>query len=198
MTELSIKEKIIATDMLILSQEYLKKILQVSWKKYDIDTLVQYWYIAVIKKGESYYNLLLKSFKNPYILWATYAGKWEYAFGGFDRYNKEGFTTQISNIFTIYNLRYSRDVEILGINFRFKKTKQEFLYGLTSQQAQDSPIVYMDKERLFIEYVRDYIEYDVSFFSNIIPRLDMPKLKQYLRLYPIKKVVNRINSFICI
>jgi len=198
MSELSIKEKIIATDMLVLSQEYLKKILQVSWKKYDIDTLVQYGYIAVIKKGESYYNLLLKGFRNPYILWATYAGKWEYAFGGFDRYNKEGFTTQVSNIFTIYNLRYSRDVEILGIRFRFKKVKKEFLYGLTSQRTQDLPIVYMDKERLFIEYVRDYIEYDASFFSSIVPRLDRKKLEQYLKLYPIKKVINRINSFLCI
>lgn len=68
MSELTIKEKIIATDMLILSQGYLKKILQVSGKTYGIDTLIQYGYIAVIKKGETYYNLLIKSFKNPYIL----------------------------------------------------------------------------------------------------------------------------------
>jgi len=50
MDKLSIKEKIVATDMLILSQTYLKKILEKSEKKYGIDTLVQYGYIAVIKK----------------------------------------------------------------------------------------------------------------------------------------------------
>ncbi len=198
MSELTIKEKIIATDMLILSQGYLKKILQVSGKTYGIDTLIQYGYIAVIKKGETYYNLLIKSFKNPYILWASYMWQNEYLFGGFDRYNKEWFTTQMSNVFTLYNLKYSRESEILGMKFRFKKVKKEFLYGAMSQKIEGHSLVYMDKERLFIEYVRDYIGYDTSFFSSIIPKLDEKKLRQYLSVYPINKVVHRINSFLCI
>jgi len=57
----------------------------------------------------------------------------EYMFGGFDRYNKDGFITQVSNIFTIYNLKYSRNVEILGIRFQFKKVKKDFFYGIKTE-----------------------------------------------------------------
>lgn len=84
------------------------------------------------------------------------------------------------------------------MKFRFKKVKKEFLYGAMSQKIEGHSLVYMDKERLFIEYVRDYIGYDTSFFSSIIPKLDEKKLRKYLSVYPINKVVHRINSFLCI
>ena len=198
MDKLSIKEKIIATDMLILSQSYLKKILEKSEKKYGIDTLVQYGYIAVIKKWESYYNLLLKSFKNPYVLWSAYMASSEYMFGGFDRYNKDGFITQVSNIFTIYNLKYSRNVEILGIRFQFKKVKKEVFYGIKTENFWDFSFHYMNRERLFIEFVRDYQNYDDLFFKKIISTLDIPRLQEYLISYPIQKVAYKIKSLLCI
>jgi hypothetical protein len=52
----------------------------------------------------------------------------DFMFGGFDMYNKKGFSTQVSNIFTVYNLKYSKELEILGLKFKFKKIKKEFFY----------------------------------------------------------------------
>lgn len=194
MSQITVKEKIIATGQLILSQTYLRKILEVSWKKYDIDTLIRFKYLAVIKKWESYYNLLIKDFKNPYILGSGYMNNEVYMFWGIDRYNKEGFTTQVSNIFTVYNTKYSRKINIVWIPFVFKKIKKEFLYGGKIQNN----IVYMERERLFLEYVRDYLEYPNDFFIPLVSTLDTGKLKKYIKMYPIKKVVSKVNSFICI
>jgi len=194
MHQISIKEKIIATHSLILSQAYLKKILEVSWKKYDIDTLIRFGYISVIKKWESYYNLLIRDFKNPYVLWDAYMGDNIYMFWWLDRYNKEGFSTQISNIFTIYNTQYSRKIHIVWVSFVFKKVKEEFLYGIKTHKE----VSYMDKERLFLEYVRDYINYEDSFFIPHLETLNTQKLKKYTKKYPVKKVIWKINSLLCI
>ncbi len=194
MNQISIKEKILSTGMLILSREYLEKILQVSWKKYKIDTLVRFKYIAVVKKWESYYNLLIKDFKNPYMLWAAYMWETSYMFLGLDRYNKEWFTTQISNIYTIYNTKYSRKIQIVWVSFVFKKVKPDFIYAAKKYNN----ISYMERERLFLEYVRDYMKYDDDFFIPLLDNLDIKVLKKYAKKYPIRKVAKKITKLVCI
>jgi hypothetical protein len=115
-------------------------------------------------------------------------------FGGLDRYNKEGWTTQISNIFTIYNLKVSKEIEIMGITYKFKKVKKEFLYGAYSKKIDTFQIKYMKPERLFLEYIREYIAYDNEFFREIYTTLNAKLLDTYAKRYPIKKVLLKLNQ----
>lgn len=189
-----IKEKIANIDEIILKKDFLQKLIKLSGRKYEIDDLVTLWYISVIKKWETYYNNMIKSFKNPYIIWWAYMNFEDFMFGWPDRYNKEWFTTQVSNIFTIYNLKYSRELEILGIKFKFKKIKKEFLYSLKSTNIDDKKISFMTRERLFLEYIRDYIKYDDDFFIEAYKTLDIKRLDKTAQKYPIKQVVLKLNN----
>ena len=189
-----IKEKIANINEIILKKDLLQKLIKLSGRKYQIDDLVTLWYISVIKKWENYYNNLIKSFKNPYIIGWAYMNFKDFMFGWPDRYNKEWFTTQISNIFTIYNINFSRELEILGIKFKFKKIKKTFLYSMKSANIDNKKISFMTKERLFLEYIRDYIKYNNDFFIETYKTLDIKRLDKITQKYPIKQVVLKLNN----
>ncbi len=191
---MNIKEKLSNIDKLILKKDFLNKLIKISEKGYNIDGLVKLWYISVIKKWEIYYNNMIKWFKNPYIFGSAYMDFDNFMFWWFDRYNKEWFTTQVSNIFTVYNLKYSRELDILWIKFKFKKVKKEFLYWKKSKMINSYNTNYMTKERLFLEYIRDYINYDNSKFIGIYKKLDLVLLEKYIGKYPIKKVILKLNK----
>ena len=55
-------------------------------------------------------------------------------------------------------------------------------------------ISFMTKERLFLEYVRDYVEYEDAYFLDAYKSLDANTLEKLLARYPVKKVVNKINA----
>ena len=173
---MKIKEKLFFLDKIILEKNLLKNIIKSTNNNYEIEDLVNLWYISVIKKWEIYYNNTIKSVKNPYIIWWAYMNFENYMFWWFDRYNKEWFTTQISNIFTIHNTKFSKEIEILGIKYKFKKIKEEFLYWKKSLNIDWYKIYYMNKERLFLEFVRDYINYENDFFAEIYQTLDKVRL----------------------
>ncbi|MCH8518291.1 hypothetical protein LAT59_00800 [Candidatus Gracilibacteria bacterium] len=191
---MNIKEKLSNIDDIILKKDFLLKLIDLSGKRYNIDDLVNLKYISVIKKGETYFNNMIPSFKDPYILGGAYMDFKDFMFAGFDMYNKAGFITQVSNIFTVYNLKYSKEGEIMGMRFKFKKVKKEFFYGKETKMMNSYKIHFMTKERLFLEYVRDYINYDDKIFVDIYNKLDKDILEKYLNKYPIKKVVNKINN----
>jgi len=191
---MNIKEKLASLDDIFLKNQFLKKIIKLSWKKYEVDDLVKLWYISVIKKWEIYFNNMLWKTKNPYLIWWAYMDFKYFMFWWFDRYNKEWFITQISNIFTIYNLKYSRELEILWLKFKFKKIKKEFFYWKYKKMIMWKNIYFMDKERLFLEYIRDYIKYDNSKFVEIYKTLDKEKLEKYTKKYPIKRVILKLNN----
>ena len=191
---MNIKEKISNIDELILKKKFLLKLIELSGRKYNIDDLVNLKYISVIKKWEIYFNNMIPSFKDPYILWGAYMDFKDFMFWGFDMYNKKWFITQVSNIFTIYNLKYSREVEIKWIKFKFKKIKKEFFYGKQTKMMNSYKISFMTKERLFLEYVRDYVEYEDAYFLDAYKSLDANTLEKLLARYPVKKVVNKINA----
>jgi hypothetical protein len=52
----------------------------------------------------------------------------------------------------------------------------------------------MSKERLFLEFVREYIDYDNDFFINIYRDLNIPILNKYIKRYPLKNVTIKINK----
>ena len=191
---MNIKEKLASLDDIFLKNQFLKKIIKLSWKKYEVDDLVKLWYISVIKKWEIYFNNMLWKTKNPYLIWWAYMDFKDFMFWWFDRYNKEWFITQISNIFTIYNLKYSRELEILWLKFKFKKIKKEFFYWKYKKMIMWKNIYFIDKERLFLEYIRDYIKYDNSKFVEIYKTLDKEKLEKYTKKYPIKRVILKLNN----
>lgn len=196
---MKIKEKLSNIDDLILKKDFLLKLIKISERKYNIDDLVNLKYISVIKKWETYFNNMLPSFKDPYILWWAYMDFKDFIFAWFDMYNKKWFITQVSNIFTVYNLKYSKELEIMWMKFKFKKVKKEFFYGKESKVMNSYKINFMTKERLFLEYVRDYINYDDKIFVDIYNKLDKDILEKYLNKYPIQKVVNKINKIkICL
>ena len=191
---MNIKEKISNIDELIIKKKFLLKLIELSGRKYNIDDLVNLKYISVIKKWEIYFNNMIPSFNDPYILWGAYMDFKDFMFWGFDMYNKKWFITQVSNIFTIYNLKYSREVEIKWIKFKFKKIKKEFFYGKQTKMMNSYKISFMTKERLFLEYVRDYVEYEDAYFLDAYKSLDANTLEKLLARYPVKKVVNKINA----
>lgn len=191
---MNIKEKISNIDDLILKKDFLLKLIKISWKKYNIDDLVNLKYISVIKKWETYLNNMIPSFKDPYILWWAYMDFKDFMFAGFDMYNKNWFITQVSNIFTVYNLKYSKELEIVWLKFKFKKVKKEFFYWKQTKMIKSYKINFMVKERLFLEYVRDYIDYEDEIFLDIYKTLDKDILEKYLAKYPVKKVINKVNK----
>lgn len=191
---MNIKEKLSNIDDLILKKDFLLKLIILSGKKYNIDDLVNLKYISVIKKWEIYFNNMIPSFKDPYILWWAYMDFKDFMFAGFDMYNKAWFITQVSNIFTVYNLKYSKELEIVWMKFKFKKVKKEFFYWKETKMINSYKINFMTKERLFLEYVRDYINYDLKLFLDIYNKLDKDILEKYLSKYPVQKVINKINK----
>ncbi len=191
---MNIKEKLASLDSIFLKKQFLQKIIKLSWKKYEINDLIELWYISAIKKWEIYFNNVLGKTKNPYLIWWAYMDFKDFMFWGFDRYNKEWFTTQVSNIFTIYNLKYSRELDILWLKFKFKKIKKEFFYWKYKKMIMWKNIYFMDKERLFLEYIRDYIKYDNSKFVEIYKTLNKEKLEKYAKKYPIKRVILKLNK----
>ena len=189
---MNIKQKLSNIEDMILKKNFLNKLIKISEKKYNIDDLVNLWYISVIKKWEIYYNNMIKWFRNPYILGSAYMDFNDFMFWWFDRYNKEWFITQISNIFTVYNLKYSRELEILWLKFKFKKVKKEFLYWKKNKMINGYNINFMTKERLFLEYIRDYISYDNNKFISVYKILDIKILEKETKKYPVKKVVLKL------
>ena len=191
---MNIKEKLINIETLILKKDFLLKLIKISWKKYNIDDLVNLKYISVIKKWEIYFNNMIPSFRDPYILWWAYMDFKDFMFGGFDMYNKKWFITQVSNIFTVYNLKYSKELEIMWMKFKFKKIKKEFFYWKETKMINYYKINFMIKERLFLEYIRDYINYNENIFVDIYKTLDKKILEKFIKKYPVKKVIFKINK----
>lgn len=191
---MNIREKLANIEQIILKTEFLLKLISLSWKKYNIDDLVNLRYVSVIKKWSVYFNNQILAFRDPYILWWAYMDFKNFMFWGFDMYNKKGFITQVSNIFTIYNLNYSRELEIMWIKFKFKKIKKWFFYWIETKMINWYNINYMTRERLFLEYVRDYMTYEDNFFIEIYKTLDIKLLEKYMQKYPIKKVIDKINK----
>jgi len=190
----TIKDKLQLLDKNILKKWFLEKILKVQWVKYWIKWLMDLWYISSIKKWEIYLNNKSSKLKNPYVIWASYIWSNDYLFWWPDMFNKYWFTTQISNVFTIYNLEYSKEIEIVWIRFQFKKVKKEFLFWKQTKMIDWLNINFMSKERCFLEYIRTYIKYDNNFFNDIFKVLDLKNLDKYLKRYPLQNVVKKINQ----
>lgn len=191
---MKIKEKLIYINKNILQKNVIIDILKSDGANHNIDDLVNLWYISVIKKWDCYYNNTIKSVKNPYIIWWAYVNFDNYMFWWLDRYNKEGFSTQISNVFTVYNNKYSKEIEILWIRYKFKKVTDDFLYGKKNININWKKIYYMNKERLFLEFVRENIKYDNEYFIDAYKLLDNNRLERVIKKYPIKQVVLKVKE----
>lgn len=191
---MKLKEKLREIDKPFLERTFLEQLIQI-WKlKYTVNDLVKLWYVSVIKKGKIYFNNQPPYLKNPYVIGAVYMQGEDFMFWGFDRYNKEGFTTQVSNLFTIYNFKYSKELEIAWLRFQFKKIKKDFFYGYKTQKTDWYSIYYMTKERLFLEYLRDYLAYPLDYFISIYKTLDYKLLATYAKKYPVQKVLLKLKQ----
>ena len=189
----NIKDKLSSLNKEILKKDFLENLLKRFWYSYQMDDLSNLGYISVIKNGKWYYNNQVKTIKNPYIIWAAYMDFKDYMFWWPDFFNRYGFTTQVSNIFTIYNLHYSREIEILWIKYDFKKVKKEFLYGKKTKMINYRNLYFMDRERCFLEFVRTYSSYNDTFFIDSYSLLDKDNLVQMMKRYPIKSVLDKIK-----
>lgn len=189
----NIKDKLSSLNKEILKKDFLENLVKRFWYSYQMDDLSNLGYISVIKNGKWYYNNQVKTIKNPYIIWAAYMDFKDYMFWWPDFFNRYGFTTQVSNIFTIYNLHYSREIEILWIKYDFKKVKKEFLYGKKTKMINYRNLYFMDRERCFLEFVRTYSSYNDTFFIDSYSLLDKDNLVQMMKKYPIKSVLDKIK-----
>lgn len=181
-------------DQQILEKSFLEKLVKRFWYTYEMEDICNLGYISVIKNGKRYYNNQIKTIKNPYTIWACYMDFKDYLFGWPNLWNTYGFTTQISNIFTIYNLQYSKEIEILGIKYDFKKVKKEFLYGKQIKMINYQNLYFMNKERCFLEFVRTYMNYPESFFIESYKLLDQENFKKMIIKYPVKSVLSKIKT----
>lgn len=189
----NIKDKLSSLNKEILKKDFLENLVKRFWYSYQMDDLSNLGYISVIKNGKWYYNNQVKTIKNPYVIWAAYMDFKDYMFWWPDFFNRYGFTTQVSNIFTIYNLHYSREIEILWIKYDFKKVKKEFLYGKKTKMINYRNLYFMDRERCFLEFVRTYSSYNDTFFIDSYSLLDKDNLVQMMKRYPIKSVLDKIK-----
>ncbi|HRX64273.1 MAG TPA: hypothetical protein P5060_04165 [Candidatus Absconditabacterales bacterium] len=190
----NLKEKISSSNKEILKKDFLEKLIKRFGYTYEMDDLSNLGYISVIKNGKRYYNNQIKTIKNPYIIGAAYMDFKDYMFGGPNFFNRYGFTTQVSNIFTVYNLHYSKEIEILGIKYDFKKVKKEFLYGKDTKMINYHNLYFMNKERCFLEFVRTYTTYDDIFFVDSYKLLNKEKLAKMMKKYPIKSVLDKVKN----
>ena len=192
--QLLVKDKLSLCNKNILQKDFLEKILNSSWVKYWIKWLLDLKYISPIKSWEVYFNNKSNKSKNPYVIWSQYMTSNDYLFWWVDMYNKYWFTTQISNVFTIYNLKYSMNIEIVWIRFEFKKVKKELLYWKSVKMIDWFNINYMSKERCFLEYVRTNISYWEDFFIDSFKLLDLNNLEKVLKKYPFDNVIKKVNK----
>ncbi len=190
----NLKEKLGSSNKEILKKDFLEKLVKRFWYTYKMDDLSNLGYISVIKNGKRYYNNQIKTIKNPYIIWAAYMDFKDYMFWWPNFFNRYGFTTQVSNIFTIYNLHYSKEIEILGIKYDFKKVKKEFLYGKDTKMINYHNLYFMNKERCFLEFVRTYNSYDDTFFIDSYKLLNKEVLTKIMKKYPIKSVLDKVKN----
>ena len=190
----SLKEKINSLNKEILKKDFLDKLVRRFWYTYKMDDLSNLGYISVIKNGKRYYNNQIRTIKNPYIIWAAYMDFKDYMFWWPNLFNRYGFTTQVSNIFTIYNIQHSKEIEILWIKYDFKKVKKEFLYGKDTKMINYHNIFFMSKERCFLEFVRIYSSYDDTFFVDSYKLLEKGNLAKIMKKYPIKSVLDKVKK----
>jgi len=190
----NLKDKLNSYNKEILKKDFLEKLVKRFWYSYEMDDLSKLGYISVIKNGKRYYNNQIRTIKNPYIIWAAYMDFKDCMFWWSNLFNKYWFTTQVSNIFTVYNIHYSKEIEILGIKYDFKKVKKEFLYGKESKMINYYKLNFMSKERCFLEFVRIYISYDDNFFVDSYKLLDKNNLIKMMKKYPIKSVLDKISK----
>lgn len=189
-----IKEKLTILNKEILKKEFLEKMVKSFWYNYEMDNLSNLWYISVIKNWKYYYNNQIRIIKDPYIIWACYADFEDFVFWWGDLFNKYGFTTQISNVFTVYNLKYSKEIEILWVKYQFKKVKKEFLYWKQAKLIRWYKVYFMDRERCFLEFVRTYLDYENNFFVNIYKSLDKINLTKIAKKYPLQNVLIKLKQ----
>ncbi|PJA48476.1 MAG: hypothetical protein CO170_02585 [candidate division SR1 bacterium CG_4_9_14_3_um_filter_40_9] len=189
-----IKEKLSSLNREILEKDFLEKLVKRFGYTHKMDDLSNLGYISVIKNGKRYYNNQIKTIKNPYIIGATYMDFKDYMFGGPSLFNKYGFTTQVSNIFTVYNLQYSKEIEILGIKYDFKKVKKKFLYGKDTKMINYHTLYFMNIERCFLEFVRTYATYNDKFFIDSYKLLNKENLVKMMKKYPIKSVLDKVKD----
>jgi len=189
-----LKEKINSLNKEILKKNFLDKLVRRFWYTYKMDDLSNLGYISVIKNGKRYYNNQIRTIKNPYIIWAAYMDFKDYMFWWPNLFNRYGFTTQVSNIFTIYNIQHSKEIEILWIKYDFKKVKKEFLYGKDTKMINYHNIFFMSKERCFLEFVRTYVTYDDTFFIDSYKLLNKENLAKIMKKYPIKSVLDKVKK----
>jgi hypothetical protein len=52
----------------------------------------------------------------------------------------------------------------------------------------------MTKERLFLEYLRDYLAYPLDYFISIYKTLDYKLLATYAKKYPVQKVLLKLKQ----
>ena len=190
----SLKEKISSLNKEILKKDFLDELVRRFWYTYKMDDLSNLGYISVIKNGKRYYNNQIRTIKNPYIIWAAYMDFKDYMFWWPNLFNRYGFTTQVSNIFTIYNIQHSKEIEILWIKYDFKKVKKEFLYGKDTKMINYHNIFFMSKERCFLEFVRIYSSYDDTFFVDSYKLLEKGNLAKIMKKYPIKSVLDKVKK----
>ena len=191
---MKLKEKLRECDKPFLERNFLEKLLQICNLKYSVNDLIKLGHISVIKKGHLYLNNQLPYPKNPYVVGAVYMQEEEFMFWGFDRYNKEGFTTQVSNLFTIYNLKYSKELEIVWLRFQFKKVKPAYFFGKTTKNIDGYRIHYMTRERLFLEYLGEYPTYPIYYFTDIYQTLNPKLLASYAKKYSVKQMLLKLEK----
>ena len=69
------------------------------------------------------------------------------------------------------------------------KTSKGFLYGIERKMTNGERVSAFDRERAFIEYVREFKAFPWEFDAG---GLDAPKLRRYLARYPIRTVSEKI------
>jgi len=184
-----IREKLDLYNKAYISNDLLVKLLNKFAPNYTISQLCNIWVITPIKRGKWYINNKSREFINPFIIGNLYMGDELYMYGWMMIYNKYWLSDQIAEKYTIYNTKISANKTIGNIEFIFIRQRDNFFYWLKEEFFEDYTYKVMNRERAFIQALKEKKIYD-----EIPYWIDIKKLKKLAGKYASQVIFNKINK----
>lgn len=179
-----IREKLDLYNHPFIEIDLLNKIMDKFSINYEIKELSRKWLITPVINWKLYINNLYRwtitdyAILWQYMKWKTYMVWWLFL------YNQYGFTTQLANWITVYNLSYNWEKRINNSYFLFKKVGSKFFRWKTRRESQWQKYYCMSRERALIELIiekkwklefGDRVVYELNHNINIGKLLDLAK-----------------------
>ncbi|MDD2745516.1 MAG: hypothetical protein PHU93_03170 [Candidatus Gracilibacteria bacterium] len=185
-----IREKLVLYRNVFIPKELLEKILMKFAPSYTITDLCRKKVIRPLKRGgDTYINTLSQEFQDPYQTAAKYFDGELYAFGGLGVYASYGYSTQVIEWYTVYNTQVSGKRIIGNAKYIFRKQRESFFYGITTEKNIFGKYQILSKERAFIQMLREG-----KIWKSLPKNIDREKLLKLAKQHASVAIYQKIQS----